>query len=60
MAAPIIEGSARRWLMRNIFIGIGVGVVAAEAWWRGYCVPRIEKRDEFYRKMGIDWVRIVD
>ena len=60
MTAPIIEGMARRWFFKHLTIASLIGFAGAELWWRGYAVPRIEKRDAYYQNMGVDWVRIVE
>lgn len=57
--APLIEGSGRRWVVRSLAIGLGMGFVAAEAWWRLYELPRRAHRDEYYAKLGVTWNRII-
>ncbi len=59
-AAPILEGAGRRWFFRHLGLGIGLGVVLAEAWWRLWALPRRERRDAYYRSIGVDWTRLVD
>lgn len=60
MVAPVIEGSARRWAIKHFSIAFLIGIVGAEAWWRGYELPRKAKRDAYYQSLGVDWTRIVD
>lgn len=57
--APIFEGTARRWVVRHMLISLGLGIGAAEAFWRLYELPRRQQRDEYYRKLGVDWKRLV-
>lgn len=60
MVAPVIEGSARRWVTKHLSIAVVTAFVAGEIWWRGYALPRIQRRDKYYQALGVDWVRIVD
>jgi hypothetical protein len=60
MAAPVLEGFARRWFFKHLAISSVISLVAAEFWWRGYELPRLATRDKYYRDMGVEWVRIVE
>ena len=60
MTAPVIEGTARRWFFKHLTLATLLGLSMAELWWRGYALPRRDRRDAYYRNLGVDWVRIVD
>lgn len=60
MAAPVFEGAARRWLIRNFIIGVGSAVALGEAYRRFYVIPEREKRIRFYREnYGIDYEKLL-
>lgn len=60
MVAPVLEGAARRWFYKHVGISMVVGIVAAEAWYRGYEIPRREKRNRYYEELGVKWTPIVE
>lgn len=60
MVAPVLEGAGRRWFYRHLGISLAIGFGAAEAWYRGYDLPRREKRDKYYEDLGVKWTHIVD
>jgi len=57
--APIYEGAARRWVVRHMLIGLGLGFGIAEAYWHLYELPRRRQRDEYYRGIGVEWKHLV-
>lgn len=60
MVAPVFEGAARRWFIRNLLIGLGGAVAVGEAYRRLYAVPAREKRIQFYREnYGIDYEKLL-
>ena len=60
MVAPVFEGAARRWFIRNLIIGTGLAVAVGEAYRRLYAIPEREKRIRFYREnYGIDYEKLL-
>ena len=60
MVAPIFEGAARRWLIRNCIIASGLGLGIGEAYRQLYAIPARKKRIEFYRdNYGIDYEKLL-
>ncbi|KAL2115370.1 hypothetical protein VTJ04DRAFT_9625 [Mycothermus thermophilus] len=47
---PIV-GMLRRGLITDLSVAIGLGVVMANAFWYGFHVPRVNARDNYYRKL---------
>jgi len=46
---PIV-GMLRRQLILDLSVGMGLGLVMANAYWYGYHIPRLNARDDYYRK----------
>lgn len=59
-AAPVLEGAGRRWFLRHVGISLAVSVALAEVYWRLYALPRRNRRDEYYRRQGVEWTKIVE
>lgn len=57
---PIIVGTFRRGVLRALVAALGLGFTAAELYRRYHTIPHIERRTEYYRRMGIEFKRIVD
>ncbi|KAJ2982750.1 hypothetical protein NQ176_g1180 [Zarea fungicola] len=51
MAVAPITGMLRRRLILDLSIGLGAGLVMANAFWYGYHVPRRNLRDDYYSKL---------
>lgn len=58
-APPVISGMARRWAIRTITIGIGIGILFAEAYHRLYVLPRQRKVEKYYKERGVEFDRII-
>lgn len=56
---PVFVGAGRRWLFRHLTIALVLGLCSAEAYWRFYEIPRRKTRDEYYRKLGVEWTHII-
>ncbi|KAH8926242.1 cytochrome c oxidase family protein-like protein [Atractiella rhizophila] len=48
--API-TGKLKKRLIFDLSFSIGSGVVAAYAYWYGYHIPAVRKREAFYAKL---------
>jgi hypothetical protein len=60
MVAPVFEGAARRWFIRNLAIGSGLALAVGEAYRRLHVIPEREKRIRFYREnYGIDYEKLL-
>lgn len=60
MVAPIFEGAARRWFIRNLAIGTGLGLAVGEAYRQLYAIPARKQRIDFYREnYGIDYEKLL-
>lgn len=60
MAAPIFEGAARRWFIRNLLIASVLGFGVGEAYRQFYVIPARKKRIDFYRdNYGIDYEKLL-
>ncbi len=59
-SAPVLEGAGRRWFFRHLGIGLGLGFLFAEAFWRLHAVPRRSRRDQYYKELGVEWTKIID
>ncbi len=60
MVAPVFEGAARRWFIRNLLLGGGIAMAFGEAYRRLYAIPQREKRIKFYRdNYGIDYEKLL-
>ena len=57
---PIIVGMFRNGVVSALATAIGVGIFAAELYRRYHTKPHIERRTEYYRRMGIEFKSIVD
>ncbi|KAF2458553.1 hypothetical protein BDY21DRAFT_340559 [Lineolata rhizophorae] len=51
MAVKPITGMLRRGLVLDISVALGLGTAAGYAWWYGYHIPLVRKRDLFYSKI---------
>lgn len=60
MSAPVFEGAARRWFIRNLSIGFVLAFGVGEAYRRLYVVPARQRRIDFYRdNYGIDYEKLL-
>ncbi len=60
MSAPVFEGAARRWFIRNFVIALGLGIGIGESYRQLYMVPARKKRVDFYRdNYGIDYEKLL-
>jgi hypothetical protein len=57
---PIIVGTFRRGVIGVVAAALGVGFVAAEFYRRYHTIPHIQRRTEYYRRLGIEFKPIVD
>ena len=53
---PIIQGSIRKAFLKHCAIATTLGIIGGEIWYRGYVLPRRERRTEFYRSKGVTFV----
>ncbi|KAH8599373.1 hypothetical protein B0O99DRAFT_505071 [Bisporella sp. PMI_857] len=51
MPVKPITGMLRRTLVLDLSVAFGLGTVAGYAFWYGYHVPAVRKRDLFYSKL---------
>jgi hypothetical protein len=58
-AAPIYEGSSRRWLIRNLSIALGLGFAGGELYWNFYELPRRKQRDDYFKSIGVEWKKLI-
>jgi hypothetical protein len=56
---PIYENQLRNWLIRKLLIGGTAGLILAEGYRRFYTIPHIQRRTEYYEKLGVRWKSIV-
>lgn len=56
---PVYEYLARRYMFKHGLIATAVAFGFAEAWWRLYELPRRRQRDDYYRKLGVEWTHII-
>ncbi|ORY26273.1 cytochrome-c oxidase [Naematelia encephala] len=50
MAIAPVVGKLRKRLLTDLSIAFGIGTAGAYAFWYGYHLPSIKKRDDFYIK----------
>ncbi|ATZ57127.1 hypothetical protein BCIN_14g02980 [Botrytis cinerea B05.10] len=51
MAIKPITGMLRRGLVLDLSVAFGLGTTFGYAFWYGYHVPAVRKRDAFYAKL---------
>ncbi|KAF2729180.1 cytochrome c oxidase family protein-like protein [Polyplosphaeria fusca] len=51
MAVKPITGMLRRRVVLDISVALGLGTTAGYAWWYGFHVPAVRRRDAFYAKI---------
>jgi hypothetical protein len=60
MSAPIFEGAARRWLIRNFLIASTLAIGIGESYRRFYVIPARKRRIDYYREnYGIDYEKLL-
>ena len=60
MVTPVFQGAARRWFIRNLAIGAGLGLAAGETYRQLYAIPAKKRRSDFYREnYGIDYEKLL-
>jgi len=53
-----LEGAGRRWFFFHVGTATAIGLVLAEVFWHYHELPRRARRDEYYRRLGVDWVHL--
>lgn len=53
---PIIKDMLKRKFYRSAALATGVGIVLAEIYYRGYVIPHRQRREEYFKEMGITYV----
>jgi len=48
--APIV-GKLRKRMILDLSLGIGLGISGAYAFWYGFHLPKVERRENFYLKL---------
>ncbi|BFZ53181.1 hypothetical protein PYCC9005_000204 [Savitreella phatthalungensis] len=51
MAIAPITGKLRKQLIVDLSVAFGLGITGGYAWWFGYHVPAVRRRDAFYAKL---------
>ncbi|KAE9987096.1 hypothetical protein EG328_003878 [Venturia inaequalis] len=51
MAIKPITGMLRRGLVLDLSVAFGLGLSGGYAWWYGYHIPAVRRRDAFYQKL---------
>ena len=57
---PIIRDMLKRRFYRSTALAIGSGIVLAEIYYRTYVIPHRQRREEYFKKLGVTYVHPFD
>jgi hypothetical protein len=59
-APRVIVGEYKRNTIRAFFGALTLGIFCAEMYRRYHTIPHIERRTEYYRRLGVEFKSIID
>lgn len=52
---PVIKNMAKRAFFKHTTIGLVAGAITAELYWHYYVLPRQQRRDEHFARLGVTY-----
>lgn len=56
---PIISGMLRKNVITMMILALVPGIVCAELYRRYHTIPHIQRRTEYYRRLGVEFKSII-